>query len=163
MKHITMVFDNRSDITLALNQSCSDDIEKEHPGYFDNYHNPFFRMIVAHRMACVLLSTYRNHLMDCMVASINLDTISIDLSNACCPLGDCRVLDASWKTLADANPKVVRFLGLRHNQEVDYFLTLRSESCAVKVEDEDYELVINLQNNQCGQWKVDDDTEGAES
>jgi hypothetical protein len=114
----------------------------------------------AHNVSRDALSLMREDIWEHIAEFVNLDTIEIDLSNAYCALGDCRVLSIDWQTLAGVQPKVVRILGLRHEQEAGDFMALRAQHRAVKVEDEDYQRILNPQKDEWEQWKMDDATEG---
>ena len=62
--------------------------------------------------------------------------------------------------MANVKPKVVRIMGLRHQQDAADFLALRAQHREVEVENEDYQLILNPQNDEWEQWKMDDATKG---
>jgi len=92
-------------------------IHTERPGLFD-LANHTGRLGVAHVAAKALLARNREVLWRDFSKFKSLQTIEVDVTNTCCPVGCCRVMELEWNMFKSGiKLKEIRILGLHNATE----------------------------------------------
>jgi hypothetical protein len=93
-------------------------LDEDEPGFFDRADHAG-RLAMAHDVAEKCLQWNREELWKALSKFKNLQTIEVDLTNAYCPVGCCRVMELEWEMLkSGVRPKLFRMLGLRTEAEI---------------------------------------------
>jgi hypothetical protein len=131
MKHISVAFCTRAEPSLhpTVTRRTWDYYERNntgarHIGPFDQT-DAATRMVQVHQYALDSLMLHRHHMWAGLAQFLcgdNLTSIEIDLTNAYCAFGCCRLLDLGWWELDRLMAEKYRVLGLRNNAEATAFV-----------------------------------------
>jgi hypothetical protein len=166
VKHISIALDNRSDEPITMSHSMWTQQEMKEPGVFDRL-SFAQRLRSAHTHAIEKLSEERSWVFTVLMAFTGLWSVEIDVSNAYCPVGCCRMLDIDWDELADLELKTVQILGTRGEAEQSMLLYEQERQALIRgigweqvVEADgfvdEYELTFDGKEDMWDQWKVVD-------
>lgn len=102
--------------------------------------------------------TERAQIWDCLEQFTSLESIEIDMTEAYCPFGCCRVLGIDWNKIFGLGAKAIRIKGLRHQDEINQaFEEWTADDTANVFSDETLEenrIEINPATDPWEEWKV---------
>jgi hypothetical protein len=160
LKHVSVSLCTRTEIPLTMTYSDWNKHEESDPGAFDRL-STVERMTQAHEAALGWLWGEREYIWNYLFRLKGMVTLEIDMTNAYCPVGCCRVLDLDVGTLDSAEPRCARLLGLRSEAEGKELLERVSNEAGLETErlKEDYEIVVNPVVDRWEAWKLEDESE----
>lgn len=117
IKHLSIALCPRSDLQTNPDHETWTRIEVELPGSFDRL-TALERLHLIHDDIRENNMTERAHIWDCLEQFTSLESIEIDITEAYCPFGCCRVLGIDWNKIVELGAKAIRIKGLRHQDEI---------------------------------------------
>jgi hypothetical protein len=156
LKHVSVSLCTRTEIPLTMTYSDWNRHEASDPGAFDRL-TMMERMTLAHEEALQWQVGERVYIWTYLSQLKGLVTLEMDMTNAYCPVGCCRVLDLDPETLDDAGPECVRMLGVRDNAEEHELLATISKETGLEAEGliEKYGIVVNPVVDKWEAWKLE--------
>jgi hypothetical protein len=156
LKHVSVSLCTRTEIPLTMTYSDWNRYEASDPGAFDRL-TMMERMTLAHEEALQWQVGERVYIWTYLSQLKGLVTLEMDMTNAYCPVGCCRVLDLDPETLDDAGPECVRMLGVRDNAEEHELLATISKETGLEAEGliEKYGIVVNPVVDKWEAWKLE--------
>jgi hypothetical protein len=128
IKHISVAFCTRAEPSLhpTVTRRTWDYYERNntgarHIGPFDQT-DAATRMVQVHQYALDSLELHRDRIWRAFAQFLSKTSIEIDLTNAYCAFGCCRLLDLGWWELDSLMAEKYRILGLRNDAEATAFV-----------------------------------------
>jgi hypothetical protein len=166
LKHVSISFNPRTPIPSGLGHSCWTDRKQYRPSMSFDAMAPVDRIRFTHDVGIADLTDLWAKTLDNVHTCLDgLRSLELDLTNAYCPTGCCRLVTDGLILSASEVPAKLSFIGIRNEQEeadvmdeldeIHTQLDLYYSPGDLEELKEIYSIVFNPETSHWEQWKVE--------